>query len=336
MRLLRKLLFPFSIVYGGVMLVRNALYNRNFLTTRTYEVPVICVGNLSVGGTGKSPMVEYLISLLESQYRLATLSRGYKRNTRGFHLLSGNEAAVQVGDEPLQFKTKFSEVMVAVDEVRSHGIDQLLDLEHPPEVILLDDAFQHRKVTASLNIILTPYRQPYTRDSVLPAGNLREPIRGARRAQVIVVTKCPPNLGWEEMETLSRKLKINETQDVFFTRIAYSETIFNESHSLPLDFLRDKKFTLVTGIASPDPLIDFLLSQELSFTHLNYPDHHTFSSAELKTLRKQSVVLTTEKDFMRLQGSLEQEHLYFLPIQTEFLERKDSFDRKIRCCVTKK
>lgn len=318
------------------MLVRNALYDRKILKTHTYEIPVICVGNLSVGGTGKSPMVEYLISLLKDQYRVATLSRGYKRTTRGFHLLSGNETASQVGDEPLQFKTKYPGTIVAVDEVRSHGIDQLLSLDPPPEIILLDDAFQHRKVTARLNILLTPYRQLYSRDSMLPTGNLREPVRGAGRAQLIVVTKCPPDLGPDEMVEISRSLITNDDQDLFFSRILYSDTIFNGISSLPLDFLKEKHFTLVTGIANPEPLIEFLSDRRLRFTHLNYPDHHEFSSGELETFKEQSMVLTTEKDYMRLQGSLVEEQLYFLPIQTEFIKRKAFFEGKVRSCIMKK
>lgn len=331
MQMLRKILFPFSILYGGIMLARNELYNRNILKTHQYDLPIICVGNLSVGGTGKSPMVEYLIRLLGGNYHLATLSRGYKRSTTGFHLLKGDETAAEVGDEPLQFKVKHKDVTVAVDEVRSHGIEELLKRKSP-EVIILDDAFQHRKVTAGLNIILTPYEKPYFRDFMLPTGNLREPVRGIRRAHLIIVTKCPATIDAAERKLITNELGVGKDQCVFFTKIGYSKEILGSRSSVQFSYFQGKQFTLVTGIANPRPLVDYLKSLKLDFRHLAYPDHHDFTDAELQELKEQELILTTEKDFMRLKGSIKQ-NLFYIPITTEFITQGKEFDDLVNSYV---
>ncbi len=203
----RKFLYPFSILYGAVMHLRNELYDRGVLPSQKFDLPVIAVGNISMGGTGKSPMVEYLADLLRKDHKVATLSRGYRRNSSGYILLTGQETATEVGDEPLQFKHKFPGITVAVDEDRSHGIGELLQENPKPEVILLDDAFQHRKVSAGLYILLTSYSNIYRNDFVLPAGDLREPASGAKRAQVIVVTKCPPDITVQEQMEIVKKSK---------------------------------------------------------------------------------------------------------------------------------
>ncbi len=221
----RKLLYPFSLLYGSVTYLRNKFYDKGFFKSHSYEIPVIAVGNLSVGGTGKTPMVEYLIELLKQDRKVATLSRGYKRSSKGFHLLQGSETAAEVGDEPLQFKNKFPEVLVAVDESRSHGIEQLLQNSTPPDLILLDDAFQHRKVKAGLYILLTPYQKLYSNDLVLPAGDLREPKAGAKRADIVIVTKCPENFSEKEEKKVASKLKLQERQQLYFSSINYSEEL---------------------------------------------------------------------------------------------------------------
>lgn len=336
MRLLRKILLPVSLLYGWAMLLRNELYDRKILKSTSFGVPVISVGNLSVGGTGKSPMVEYLISLLKDDYRVATLSRGYKRSTQGFHLLKGDETALEVGDEPLQFKTKFPEVPVAVDEKRVHGIESLLSLENPPEIILLDDAFQHRKVAAGFYIILTPYNNLYIEDYVLPTGNLREPRSGAKRAQVVVVTKCPPDLGAKEKDKIREKLRIRPGQELYFSKIVYSTTAISVSGNVDFKYFREKSFTLITGIANPGPLVEFLKEQGLSFEHLSFPDHHNFTGSEIKLLQSRSLVLTTEKDFMRLKKSISREKLFYLPIKTELFTENEKFEKRIKTFVTKK
>ena len=332
----RKLLVPVSLLYGGIMQLRNTLYDQGIFKSHGFDLPVICVGNLSLGGTGKSPMIEYLISLLKSEKRVATLSRGYKRTTGGFHLLSGKETAAETGDEPLQFKTKFPEVVVAVDEKRSHGIEQLLQLEPKPEVILLDDALQHRKVSSGLNILLTPYKNLYVDDLVLPAGNLREPTSGAHRAQIIVVTKCPGNLGTEEENRIRKKLKLREGQELFFTTVAYSTNALGADSSEKVKELENKDFCLVTGIANPAPLVNYLKELGLEFKHLKYPDHHNFSASELKEINKHSLILTTEKDFMRLKGEIPKEKLFYLPIKTAFLDNRERFDHLIKDYIIKK
>lgn len=336
MHKLRKILFPFSWLYGGITSLRNELYDRNILESRSYDMPIIGVGNLSVGGTGKSPMVEYLIALLREHYSIATLSRGYKRSTSGFHLLKGDEQALEVGDEPLQFKRKYPSTLVAVDEVRTRGIETLLALPEPPEVILLDDAFQHRKVMAGLYILLTSYDNLYSNDSLLPTGNLRESILGRKRAQIVIVTKCPVNLSQREQQEIARRLKLFPNQELFFTGIGYSEQVFGHKQPISLNEFLDKEFVLVTGIAKPGPLVEHLQSKGLKFQHLSFPDHHNFTEKELKELRRHRLLLTTEKDYMRLKGAMEDKELYYLPIKTKFLSRAEKFSELIYSFITKK
>ena len=326
----RKILFPFSILYGAVMLLRNKLYDRGILSSKKFDLPVIAVGNLSMGGTGKSPMVEYLISLLKPHYKLATLSRGYRRNTSGYLLLTGQESAAGVGDEPLQFKSKFKELMVAVDERRSHGIQQLLQEATPPEVIILDDAFQHRKVKAGFYILLTSYTHLYKSDLVLPAGNLREPAAGAKRANIIIVTKCPEDLSVEEQEKIKKTLKPKAGQEVFFSRISYHEEIYSRNRSLKLKDLQKTPFTLVTGIANPKPLVSYLEEQGLKFEHREFKDHHNFSEEEIRSLQHEELILTTEKDYMRLKNEISREKIFYLPIQTLFLNGEADFDTRVK------
>lgn len=334
MRIFRKLLFPFSLLYGLITGIRNFLYTSEILESKAYDIPVICVGNLNTGGTGKSPMIEYLIKLLKQDYYLASLSRGYKRKTKGFYLLNGSEAGTEVGDEPLQFKRKFPEVLVAVDENRQNGIDQLL--KEKAEVILLDDAFQHRKVRAGLNLLLTAYSDLYIEDFMLPVGNLREPYPGAARAKIIIVTKCPENLTNAEQERIRKKLELRNYQELFFCFIKYGDEIFSSEKNLKLERLKTEKFTLVTGIANPQPLTAFLREKQLYFTHKAYPDHHDFSRAELNQLKEENLILTTEKDFMRLKGRLPQEKLFYLPIEVGFLNNEADFQKVVRTFVIKK
>lgn len=325
----RKLLYPFSLLYGGVTMLRNKLYDEGVFKSHSYDLPVIAVGNLSVGGTGKSPMVEYLISLLKNDLKVATLSRGYKRSTSGFQLLTGNETVAEVGDEPLQFKNKFPEVQVAVDEDRSHGIEELMNAS-APDVIILDDAFQHRKVTAGLYILLTPYGNLYSKDLILPAGNLREPRSGAKRADIVVVTKCPENISREEQAEIAKELSLDSDQTLFFSSIAYSETVVSET-SFPLEDLKKRSFTLVTGIANPQPLVDFLKGKGLEFEHQAFPDHHNFSVSEMKDLQTRDFILTTEKDYMRLKNELPSNKISYLPISTRILNGNNKeFDNLIR------
>ncbi|WP_298425162.1 tetraacyldisaccharide 4'-kinase [uncultured Kordia sp.] len=334
MRRLRLLLLPFSILYGAIVFVRNWMFDKSMLKSTSYNFPVICVGNLSVGGTGKSPMIEYLIRLTKDTYKVATLSRGYKRKTNGFLIANAQTTASDIGDEPLQFYRKFGdEIIVSVEAQRTVGIESLQGLPNTPEIILLDDAFQHRKVSAGFNILLTPYNDLYVNDFMLPAGNLREPRSGAKRADVIVVTKCPQTVSESKMLQVAKQLRPKKHQQVFFTTIAYSEMIQSETETIALSSL-EEAFMLVTGIANPKPLLLYLNDQGLSYIHLKYPDHHDFSESELNTIKQKAgnkQILTTEKDFMRLQGSLE--NLYYLPIKVQFLANENAFQNRIAAFV---
>ena len=332
----RKFLYPFSILYGSVMRVRNKLYDHGILSSQQFDLPVIAVGNLSMGGTGKSPMVEYLTDLLRKEHRVATLSRGYRRNSSGYILLTGQETAGEVGDEPLQFKHKFPQVMVAVDENRTHGVEQLLQDKPQPEVILLDDAFQHRRIAAGLYILLTSYSRIYRNDLVIPAGNLREPASGANRANIIVVTKCPPDLSVQEQMEIIKKLKPKSGQEVFFSSIQYSDSVYGRNRSFTIKELKNNHFTLVTGIANPLPLVKFLKEQGLEFDHKAYRDHHNFTEAELRELQHEELIITTEKDYMRLKNEISREKIFYLPIKTAFLQREDEFKILIMNYVQKK
>ncbi|HSI69130.1 MAG TPA: tetraacyldisaccharide 4'-kinase [Gillisia sp.] len=324
---LRKILLPFSLLYGGVMAVRNILYDRGILESSSFSTPVICVGNLSVGGTGKTPMIEYLLQLLLPKYRLATLSRGYGRKTKGYLELKGNEQAEQVGDEPLQFKVKFPQVHITVDEDRRNGITHLISA-HQPDIILLDDAFQHRKVKSGLNILLTAYNSIYAEDFVLPAGNLREPRSGASRAKIIVVTKCPVDLSFEKQEQIRKKLRLEKDQNLHYSYIKYAEEVKNEETGVSLEALKEQRFTLVTGIAKPDSLITFLKAKGLDFDHLKFPDHHNFTTKDLEKISKAPFVLTTEKDYMRLKD-LKHSKLFYIPIKMDFLNSNRAFDEEV-------
>lgn len=331
MKIIRKLLFPFSLIYGGITLFRNYLYNTGILSSKTYNLPVICVGNLSTGGTGKTPMIELLAALLKQDYKVAILSRGYKRKTKGFKEVLPNSFVEEVGDEPLQFKRKYPEITVAVCENRQNGIEKL---KPEADVILLDDAFQHRKVKASFNILLTPYNDLYSNDFMLPAGNLREPKSGAKRADVIVVTKCPEDVTNSAMQQVKKSLNAQPNQNVFFSKIGYDSNIKNGSTQQPLSYLQKKDFALVTGIANNKPLVNYLKLKGLNFTELAFKDHHNFSATELEVLKQHSLIVTTEKDFMRLQSLSNSLELFYLPIKTEILNEEEAFCQIVMTHVT--
>ncbi|MGM5469645.1 tetraacyldisaccharide 4'-kinase [Flavobacteriaceae bacterium LMO-SS05] len=323
MKILRYILFPVVPFYYLVTWLRNKLYDLGLKSSTHFDLPVICVGNLSVGGTGKTPMIEYLIRLLKDNYKIATLSRGYKRKTDGFVLADNTKTALDMGDEPFQFYKKFNDIMVSVDADRRNGIRQLLALEDKPDLILLDDAFQHRKVKAGFNILLMPYDAVFSNHLVLPTGNLREPKSGVKRADVIVVTKCPTLINETEKQQIIQHLKPLDHQFVFFSAITYSETIKNSSAEKKLQDLKGKSFTLVTGIANANPLVDYLHSEGLNFEHLNFRDHHEFSKKEIEYLKSKEWIVTTEKDFMRLEQDFKNSiTLYYLPIEITLSDAK--------------
>ena len=326
---MRKILFPIVPLYHTVTWFRNRCYDTGIFKSKQYNFPVICVGNLSVGGTGKTPMIEYLIKLLKNENTVATLSRGYKRKSKGFQMANNRSSASTIGDEPFQFYQKFEDIIVSVDSDRQNGIAELSKITNPPDVILLDDAFQHRKVKAGFNVLLTTYDRLYVNDFVLPTGDLREPKSGAKRADIIVVTKCPDNLITEAKIKVVNLLKPLTSQPVFFSRIIYSKTMHSAQNSKPILDIKNDMFTLVTGIANPTPMLNYLTTEGCNFNHLNFKDHHNFTDVEIELLNTKSLVLTTEKDFTRLKGRVDASILYYLPIAVEISEA-DKFNTIIK------
>lgn len=329
MKLLRYIAFPLMPFYFAVTWMRNILYDLGVKPSKSYELPLICVGNLSTGGTGKTPMVEYLIRLLKTDYKLATLSRGYGRKTKGFHMGSETASAETLGDEPFQFYSKFSnEIHVAVDGNRQNGISRLLALKSTPEVVILDDAYQHRKVKAGLNVLLTTYANPYVDDWILPTGDLRESREGAKRAQIIVVTKCPDDLSDKKKNNIIDKIKPKNDQSVFFSTISYGKAVISKNKELELNIL--PKFTLVTGIANAASLVRCLTEKELNFSHMEYKDHYRFSELDIEEIAKNDLIVTTEKDYMRLKDyEVLNDKLYYLPIETQ-IDESEVFDGLIK------
>jgi tetraacyldisaccharide 4'-kinase len=331
MKFTRPYLIFLNPLYWLLTVLRNAFFDIGLLHSTYFEEPVIVIGNLSTGGTGKTPHTEYMIRFLRNKYKLAVLSRGYRRKSTGYKVAGKIPLANLVGDEPAQIKRKFPDVLVAVDAHRVHGIKQLLCEVNKPEVILLDDAFQHRKLQAGMYILLTDYHHRYTMDALLPAGNLRETKGGADRANIIVVSKCPPDISEPEMKQITAELKPRSHQEVFFTTIEYGEVIGD----LP-DF--QSPFLLVTGIANAAQMVAYLRSQQSRFQHLNFADHHHFSKSEIEGMMEKAKslktkhILTTEKDVQRLPlEEFEKNGMYvsYLPIQVKFIAHEAAFQRNV-------
>lgn len=334
MNLLRKILFPLGILYWLVTFIRNWLYDINFFKSKSYDLPIIAIGNLSAGGTGKTPHTEYLIRLLKDNYKVAVLSRGYKRSTKGFVLANELISAAELGDESYQIHAKFPDVSVAVCEDRRTGIENLVSRINP-DVILLDDAYQHRKVKAGFYVLLTAYDDLFSDDYILPFGNLREPSMGKKRADVVIVTKCPIQLSENEQEKVKQKLNVKVP--VFFTSIDYDSEVFGAENNRNVSDIISQEKVIVAGIAKPKYFIDYLNSgnDEVKI----YPDHHNFSEteiSELNTLAQEKIVVTTEKDFVRLNGKIEKKNLFYLPIKIQFLNNQESFLSLIKKFVAKK
>lgn len=335
MKFLRKIAFPFSILYGLITNLRNCLYDVAILKSTEFKTPTIVVGNLSVGGTGKTPQIEYLIDLLKNNCKIAVLSRGYKRKSKGFFIADSTISAEIMGDEPFQIHLKYPEVIVCVDANRTNGITKLEQLENPPEIILLDDAFQHRKVRGGFNILLTTFENLYVNDTMLPTGDLRENASGADRAQAIIVTKCPADISEKEQTEITKKLQPKANQQVFFTSITYDTQLKGDS-MLDLSNLADFDILLVTGIANPTPLTEYLKSRNLHFKHLEYPDHHYFSLNDIGEINSafdslsatNKIILTTEKDYVRIFAKLK--NLHYISIKTTFITHKNEFDNLIK------
>ncbi|EKT2069792.1 tetraacyldisaccharide 4'-kinase [Flavobacterium psychrophilum] len=332
MNFLRKTLFPFAILYGFITSIRNFLFDCGILKSHAFPIPVIAVGNLSVGGTGKTPQIEYLIRLLSNKYQIATLSRGYKRKSEGFILANPTSNAEILGDEPFQFYKKFPNIQVAVAANRKNGIERLLSLPNKPEIILLDDAFQHRKVKAGFYILLTAYNDLFVNDFMLPTGNLRESRSGAKRANMIIVTKCPKDIS----ELAQNKIKEalinynNKKAEVFFTFIDYDDKIYSANKALNVNEVKTASKLLLAGIAKPKSFFAHLQSQNDEC--LVYPDHHHFlekNITDIKEKAKNKIIITTEKDFVRLSEKLNSDNLFYLPIKSLFVNNEKKFDKKI-------
>lgn len=327
-------LLPLSWVYGAATWLRNRMFDIGILPQRSYPIPTICVGNLAVGGTGKTPMTEYLIRLLTAEgLHVATLSRGYGRRTKGFIIASAKSTAADIGDEPRQMKQKFPGITVAVCEDRCHGVEQLLRQTEPRiDVVLLDDAYQHRYLHAGLYVLLTDCSRPYSRDALLPAGRLRESRHGADRAQMIVVTKCPTDMTEAERRQTASELKLHEGQQLFFSEIRYMADI------------SCKDILLLTGIANPAPIEAYLRSEGADVRTLAYPDHHRFSDKDVQRIAEvyaaikgdSKAIVTTEKDAQRLEDIRNDEldnlksHIVTLPIRVGIMGGKEeTFNQNI-------
>lgn len=342
MKYLRLLLFPFSLVYWLVTAMRNLLYDKGIFKRTAFKIPTIVVGNLTVGGTGKSPMTEYLIRLLAANHKVATLSRGYGRKTRGYIEVSVGAKASEVGDEPLQFKRKFPNITVAVCESRVEGVSKL-QADH--DVVLLDDAFQHRALDPTMRMLLFDFQKILDEPKlVLPAGNYRESFSGRKRADVIIVTKTPADASAHDKHKLRETLSVGGTIPVLFTTIAYgSETpLFGSDEPFEAD-----EALLLTGIANPKPLQEYLRERLDSVSHIAFGDHHAFTERdiarilnEFDTLKGDSkAILTTEKDAMRLAvfaGKLEKLPVFFIPIKVSFLDSEEESDFQKRMLAVMK
>ena len=338
-------LSPLAALYGLGVTIRNGFYKAGLLRGVSFSIPVISIGNLSVGGTGKTPHTEYLIRLLHEYLRIGILSRGYRRETTGYREVSTSNNASQVGDEPLQFKRKFPEVQVAVAESRSLAIPQLIRSYPDIQLILLDDGFQHREVQPGLNILLTEYNRLYMNDWLLPVGRLREWRSGAKRADIIIVTKCPADLSKEEMTRLESEVAPEDHQQVFFSRYVYGNPykMYQGSERIQLSDKLD--VLLVASIAGTEYLMEYVESKSGSVRLLEYNDHHPFSNFDIGGIERyfrqmpeseSSIILTTEKDAMRLDNHRElllklNMPIYILPVAVRFIDDgPSSFDAVIK------
>ena len=336
----RYILLPFSFLYEGIIRTRNKLFDRKFFRSATFDIPLICIGNLSLGGTGKTPMVEYLVKMLHGKYKVATLSRGYKRKTKGFFIANENSKTTDIGDEPMQFYKKFPGITVAVDEDRLMGIPKILNDKPETEIIILDDAFQHRQVVAGLNILLTEYNHLYTNDYLLPAGNLRDSKGSSKRADIIIVTKCKSNLNEDEKKALIRELNPLQKQKVYFTKIKY-ETPYHLLTKEKYTFQIESQVLLFCGIANPQKLEEEIKSKVASIKMIRFNDHHVYDSIDIKKIKEEfskidsptKIIFTTEKDASRLlkfENDLKGLPLFILPMAHEFLfEEGTKFENSV-------
>lgn len=347
---LNIILYPVSLVYGLIIFVRNWLFDKEIIPSKSFDIPIISIGNLSVGGTGKTPHTEFLLSIFQEQFKTGVLSRGYKRKTKGFKLADKNSTSRIIGDEPYQMHLKFPEVTVAVDEKRVHGVKKLLELQPDLQLIVLDDAFQHRHIRPGFSIILTDYSRLYNHDHLMPVGRLREPKKGSRRADMIVVTKCPEDIKPIDIRLIETELKPEAHQSLFFSCPVYKQirSVFPDStmENITIEKIRENNIPvlLVTGIVSPKPIAEYLSDYTENLKTLTFPDHHTFQSADFNQISKtldtfsspDKVMIVTEKDAARLMSNpIFPESLkaitFALPIEIKILNNQEEiFIQKIK------
>lgn len=344
---MRFLLLPISFFYYIALSIRHKLYDWRLLKSKRFEQPIICVGNLALGGTGKTPHVEYLVDLLSKQYRVCVVSRGYGRRTKGFQLANTSCGPETIGDEPMQYVSKYSELMVAVDENRNEAIELMNTIDRPPEVFLLDDAFQHRSTQAGLNILLTAYNKPYSDDFLIPTGTLRD-IRGAaKRADIIVVSKTPFELDEDQKAEIVKELKPCSKQEVFFSSLVYEPLKAVNAKADGFDLEQAQAALLFCGIANPKPLTTELSGRFLQLETHTFSDHHPYTDNEINTLLKefeqiqsdQKIMVTTEKDFARLTNSpylckFESVPFFVAPISI-YIHQQEKFNKIILDYVRK-
>ena len=351
----RKSLLPLSWIYGLAIGFRNSLFEMGLLKSRSFSIPVISVGNITVGGTGKTPHVEYLARLLKDKAHTAILSRGYKRKSHGFILADKDTPMRDIGDEPFQMKQKFPDVEVAVDKKRTKGIEILMGgiTDQEVEVVLLDDAFQHRYVKPGINILLVDYHRLIIYDELLPAGRMREPLKAKNRADIVIVTKCPKDLKPMEFRVITKAMNLYPYQQLYFTTLDYDplKPLYpqEKEQSLSLEDLRDKNILLLTGIASPEQMIHDLSPYATGIIPLTFGDHHDFRKKDILRINEAfaaqpspKLIITTEKDAVRLNGveGLSEEvksALYVLPLRIGFIfdEEKEKFNKRILGYVQK-
>ena len=344
-------LLPFSWIYGSIVRFRNWLFDMGLKKSKSFSIPIISVGNITVGGSGKTPHVEYLIRLLHDKAKIAVLSRGYKRKSHGYVLAEESTTMTEIGDEPFQMHQKFSDIYVAVDAKRARGIENLQNDEATKDVdvVLLDDAFQHRYVKPGINILLVDYHRLIIYDKMLPAGRLREPLSGKNRADIVIITKCPKDLKPMEFRVLTKAMDLYPFQKLYFTSIDYDtpKGVFEEKQ-IELDKLQDYHVLLLTGIASPKQMEHDLKPMTKDITNLSFGDHHSFKGKDIdrindafESMPEPRIIITTEKDAVRLretEGLYEKvkSNMYELPIKVSFmLDQQDNFNEKIISYVRK-
>jgi len=341
---MRYLLIPFSFIYGSITTIRNLFFDYGIFKSKKYNIPIICIGNLSVGGTGKTPHTQYIIDLLKPDYKVAILSRGYGRKTSTLQYVESTSNTSEVGDEPLQLKQNNPDCLVVVEKNRNKGVKQILKDFPETEVILLDDGYQHRWIKAGFNILITPYSSPYYKDYLMPVGNLRESKKGAERAQVIIISRTPIHTNPTEKKGIVSRLHLFAGQEAYFSHINYctwkcistnKEFTLGEHHSI----------TLVSGISDPTPLFDYLKNLGHKIKHLKFADHHNYTPNDIanilskynKDTSTKKLILTTEKDATKLrefEGKFNTANVYYVPIEIKF-EQKEIFEKQILNYVAK-